>query len=85
LERGAQSIEFYPWLSPEQLLPLAPPRQKAQRDPLALARYYQSLLDSGQFKSQAELAHHLGVSQARVSVVLRRLKTSPDHKADDQQ
>jgi len=44
------------------------------RDRLQLARYYQSLLESGKIKSRAELARILGVSRARVTQVLNRLK-----------
>ena len=43
------------------------------RDPLKLARYYQSLLDSGKFENRAALARYLGVSRARVTQVLLRL------------
>jgi hypothetical protein len=43
--------------------------------PLKLARYYQSLLDSGQFENRAALARYLGVSRARVTQVLHRLDT----------
>jgi hypothetical protein len=46
---------------------------KEPRDPLKLARSYQSLLDSGQFESRAALARYLGVSRARVTQVLKRL------------
>ena len=42
-------------------------------DPLRIARYYQSLLDTGKFESQAALARFLGVSRARVTQVLNRL------------
>ncbi|MBR9804583.1 HTH domain-containing protein [bacterium] len=40
---------------------------------MRLARYYQSLLDSGEVMTRAELARHLGVSRARVTQVLKRL------------
>jgi hypothetical protein len=50
------------------------PAPKECRDPLNLARHYQSLLDSGKFESQAGLARYLGVSRARVTQVLRRLR-----------
>jgi hypothetical protein len=50
-----------------------PPPPKESRDPLKLARYYQSLLESGKFKNRASLAHYLGVSRARVTQVLQRL------------
>jgi hypothetical protein len=45
-------------------------------DPFKLARYYQSLLDSGQFENRAALARFLGVSRARVTQVLRRLASA---------
>src|SRR6516165_2319367 len=73
--RRAAVIEVIPWNrsnSPEPKVP-APPKEF--RHPLKLARYYQSLLDSGQFESRAELARYLGVSRARVTQVLKRLDT----------
>ncbi|MFN4261608.1 MAG: hypothetical protein ACK4RK_20175 [Gemmataceae bacterium] len=50
------------------------PEPKQTRDPLKLARHYQALLDSGKFENRAALARHLGVSRARVTQVLGRLK-----------
>ncbi len=47
------------------------------RDPLALAKFYQSLLDSGTVENRAALARHLGVSRSRVTQVLRRLDKAP--------
>jgi biotin operon repressor len=41
---------------------------------MKLAHYYQSLLDSGQVESRAALSRFLGVSRARVTQVLNRLK-----------
>ncbi|MCA9037719.1 MAG: MarR family transcriptional regulator [Planctomycetaceae bacterium] len=41
-----------------------------------MARYYQSLLDSGEVETRAELARYLGVSRARVTQVLRRLESA---------
>jgi hypothetical protein len=41
------------------------PAHKERRDPLKLAKYYQSLLDTGKFESRAALARYLGVSRAR--------------------
>ncbi len=46
-------------------------------DPLALAKFYQSLLDSGTVENRAALARHLGVSRSRVTQVLRRLDKAP--------
>ncbi len=51
---------------------------KPARDPFRLARYYQSLLDTGKFESRAALARFLGVSRARVTQVLNRLKSPAD-------
>jgi hypothetical protein len=70
----AAVIEIIPWngsSEPETDIPATP---KVPRDPLKLVRYYQSLLDSGQFENRAALARYLGVSRARVTQVLRRLK-----------
>jgi hypothetical protein len=53
----------------------APPQER--RDPLKIARYYQSLMDSGSFESRAALARYLGVSRARVTQVLKRLNAVP--------
>lgn len=47
---------------------------KPKRDRMRLAHHYQSLLDSGQVETRAELARYLGVSRARVTQVLNRLK-----------
>lgn len=45
---------------------------------MRLARYYQSLLDSGEVSSRADLARFFGVSRARVTQVLKRLERLPD-------
>lgn len=47
-------------------------------DRMRLARHYQSLLDSAQVETRAELPRHLGVSRARVTQVLKRLKVGED-------
>src|SRR5262245_26650810 len=44
LRRGAQIIEFHPWITPDAIPTSSPAKAKAKRDPLALARHYQSLL-----------------------------------------
>ena len=63
-----------PWNTPSGPEPKATAAPKPRRDPLHLARYYQSLLDSGKFESRAALARYLGVSRARVTQVLNRLR-----------
>ena len=68
-------IAIIPWDAPFPGKPEPNPAPKEPRDPLKLARYYQSLLDSGKFESRAALACYLGVSRARVTQVLRRLKS----------
>ena len=54
---------------------------KPKRDRMRLARYYQSILDSGTVETKAELARYLGVSRARVTQVLNRLKDNDDVSA----
>lgn len=49
-----------------------------KRDRMRLAHHYQGLLDSGEFETRAELARFLGVSRARVTQVLNRLKSDTD-------
>ena len=67
-------IAINPWGTGFPEKPEPKPEPKERRDPLKLARYYQSLLDSGKFESRAALARYLGVSRARVTQVLMRLK-----------
>ena len=76
--RQRRSYHLYPWNripANERASqgPIAP-----SRDPLRLARYYQSLLDSGKFENRAALARFLGLSRARVTKVLNRLKDLAD-------
>ena len=68
--RRVPTIEFDAWNALEPTPKLAP----RANDPLRLARYYRSLLDSGKFETRAALARYLGVSRARVTQVLGRLK-----------
>jgi len=72
--RRAAVIEFIPWNGSSGPEPKLPRPVSEPRDPLKLARYYQSLFDSGQFENRAAVARHLGVSRARVTQVLRRIK-----------
>ncbi len=67
-------MPFTPGTVPASPKPKVDAAPKEPRDPLKLARYYQSLLDSGEFENRAAVARYLGVSRARVSQVLRRLK-----------
>jgi hypothetical protein len=52
----AAVIALIPWGSPSGPEPRAPAASQLRRDPLHLARYYHSLLDSGKFESQSALA-----------------------------
>jgi hypothetical protein len=74
LRRGAKRITLFPWTAVEAIPASSTAKPVTKRDPLALARYYQSLLDNKTVNSRAELARYLGVSPARVTQVLRRLK-----------
>ncbi len=69
-------IALFPWNAISDAKPEPKPAPKEHRDPLKLARYYQSLMDSGKFESRAALARYLGVSRARVTQVLQRLETN---------
>ena len=69
-------LEWYPWNPLETPLPIPAPPQSVNRDPLAKARFYQSLLDSGVVPNRAALARYLGTSRANITQVLNRLKRS---------
>jgi hypothetical protein len=56
---------MFPWSAPFAGKPEPKSAPKEPRDPLKLARYYRSLLDSGKFESRAALARYLGVSRPR--------------------
>jgi hypothetical protein len=73
--RRSPVIVLFPWGAVLDAKPEPQPAPKERRDPLKLARYYQSLMDSGKFESRAALARYLGVSRPRVTQVLRRLET----------
>ena len=73
LRRG-QVVELTPWSSLESLDSTVSGPLPVKRDPLAQARLYQSLLDSGLAKNRADVARYFGVSRARVSQVLNRLQ-----------
>jgi len=76
--RRSPVIAIFPWDAPFDEKPKPEPAPKERRDPLKLAGYYQSLLDSGKFESRAALARYLGVSRARVTQVLRRLESKAE-------
>jgi hypothetical protein len=46
-------IVFFPWNGSIEPKPKVAATPKGPRDPLKLARYYQSLLDSGKFENRA--------------------------------
>src|SRR6516165_10567713 len=73
----AAVIALFPWNGSSDIEPKVSPPPKEPRNPLKLALYYQSLLDSGQFENRAALARYLGVSRARVTQVLRGLDPNP--------
>ena len=78
------TVELFPWNDPPTVPKPSPKSANSTRDPLVIARYYQSLMDSGKFEKRAALARFLGVSRARVTQVLNRLKKtshSPTPKA----
>jgi hypothetical protein len=80
----AAVIALFAWNGSSKPEPEIPATPKEPRDPLRLARYYQSLLDSGQFENRAALSRYLGVSRARVTQVLRRLKDAHEKNSGRQ-
>ena len=76
--RRAAVIAIFPWYAFLEPKPKPEPVKKERRDPLKTAHYYQSLLDTGKFENRAALARYLGVSRARVTQVLNRLRVSGD-------
>jgi hypothetical protein len=71
-------IEFYAWNTAPVSKQESNDPGKPGRDPLRLARYYRSLLETGKLESRAALARFLGVTRARVTQVLNRLNL-PSH------
>ncbi len=71
-------MHLHPWTGPQNPLLTPSSRPRVNRGPLALAQFYQSLLDSEIVRTRAELARHLGVSRARVTQVLRRLERNKE-------
>ena len=71
---------MFPWNAHFDAKPEPKPASNERRDPLKLARYYQSLLDSGKFEIQAALARYLGVStpptQVGREIVARPVSTT---------
>ena len=69
--RRSPKFEFYSW-NPISAIPKPKCEQKNPRpNGLETARYYQSLLDSGEVETRVELARYLGVNRARVTQVLK--------------
>ena len=72
--RRLPHIEMFKWNSILDQTRLESEVRRRRRDRMRLARHYQSLLDSEVVTTRAELARFLGVSRARVTQVLKRLK-----------
>ena len=72
--RRSPRVEFHCWKPISGIPKPETARRKPKPDRMRLPVYYQSLLDSGEVKTRAELARFLGVSRARVTQVLNRLK-----------
>lgn len=69
-----QIVELIPWTTQIPVASTPSPAPSVNRDPMALALLYQSLLDSGLANTRAQVAKYFGVSRARVTQVLRRLE-----------
>jgi hypothetical protein len=68
-------MQFYPWSPVSDIASPETEPKKPVHDRLRLARYFQPLLASGEVETWAESARFLGVSSARITQVLNRLKT----------
>jgi hypothetical protein len=79
--RKKPTLQFYAWDALPAIAKAAKTPAAPRRNPLGLANYYQSLLDTGKFESRAALARFLGVSRARVTQVLNRLRKENRSKA----
>lgn len=79
--RQRRTYLLHPWNPVEKTGLTASAEMSSRRDGLKLARYYQSLLDSGKFESRSALARFLGVSRARVTQVLKRLERQQNSNA----
>lgn len=66
-------VEMFKWNSISDQTRAESQLAVPKRDRMRLAFYYQSLLDSGEVSTRAELARFLGVSRALVTQVLKRL------------
>ncbi len=76
LRRSAE-VKFYPWTAASSIPKpkvTATSKPAKKQDRMRLAHKYDELLRSGVVSNRAELARHLGVSRARVTQVLNRLK-----------
>lgn len=67
------------------MMPIVPSRhnllktgKRQYRNPIYLAREWQTALDHGEHASPAALARHLRVSRARVTQILNLMKLSPE-------
>ncbi len=74
-------IEMFKWNSISDQIRAESESEAPSRDRMRLAFYYQSLLDSGELSTRAELSRHLGVSRGRVTQVLNRLNETDDESA----
>jgi hypothetical protein len=81
--RRKPTVEFYPWNPLESIVSEPAPGQSVNRDPLAKAKFYQSLLDAGVVSNRAALARYLGTSRANITQVLRRLRTAAQTPGED--
>ncbi len=55
-----------------------PKLQKVYKNPIYTALEWKKLLDSGKYRSKADLARHFGISRVRVVQILDLLKLCPE-------
>jgi CRP-like cAMP-binding protein len=74
--RRLPEIEMFEWNSISSRIRSETESAMPKRDRMSLTRYYQSLLDSNEVQTRAELARYMGVSRTHVTQALKRLDES---------
>jgi hypothetical protein len=50
---------------------------RQHKNPIILAKEWQSMIDKGECKSRADLARYFGITKARITQIMNLLKLSP--------
>ena len=69
-----RELDIHPWKALSDLPETHDLHPGVKVCPIERAKLLQALIDSGQVKNRSELATRLGISRARITQILRRLK-----------